>query len=216
MNLATELELLEWRDDAGRMSVTRPHLCVLALRIYDTLQQLWPVYVGAAVKLSKKHIPVLYKSAVLADEQGISAEAFVTQQLAGMARKSKFWLSSLASKTYSQDQPVSGELKLLQLRSYKSQLALFTSRCMLYGPQLAIRDRANDFSALFRFVLATEYGLTEIADSLRKDACLEWSASTAAQDLFTKPDVRPNLQQRAPEHSAGADAQEFGVSNTSA
>jgi hypothetical protein len=208
MNLAEELQLLEWKNSSGHMSVTRPDMCAVALRIAAAVQQIWPIYVGVPARIGRKHIEVLYKAALLATEQGIGPEAFATQQLAGMARKSKFWLSSLASPVYAEGQPEAEELKLLQLRGYKSQLALFTSRCKLYGPQLAIRDRANSFSALFRYVLATEYALPEIAESLRKDAALEWASSTAAQDLFDKPDDRTILQQRAPEHPASADATE--------
>jgi len=216
MKLATELELLELRDGAGRMTVAKPDMLRLAIQIAEVTQRIWPSYVGAPARFSRKHIPVLYKAALLATEQGLSAEAFVTQQIAGMARLSKFWLSSLASPVYSNDTLNADELKLLQLRSYKAQLALFSSRCMLYGPLLAIRDQANEFSALFRFVLATEYKLPEIAERYRQAAIDEWHSSTAAQDLFTNPNVRQSLQQGAPQYPASADVEKRSDSQSNA
>lgn len=208
MDLLQELLLHEVTDGDGAYLVADARLCGIAVRIAEAVEQLWPTYTGTQAHIrSLKYVPVLYKAAQLADSWGQSPEQFATQQLAGMARLSKFWLKSLASEKYRDTQPKEEDLNLLQLRLYKSQLAVFMSRCKLYGPLLAIKDRANEFTVLFRYVLATEYGLLDIADQLHGGACLEWASSPAAQNLFQNPiNDRDGLQQRAHQHSAGPDA----------
>lgn len=209
MDIQQELDHLEVRDAANRLRTPDPAVVAYALEMVEALKRQWPMYVGAPLRLAKTHIQVLYKAALLGASLSKTPAEFVDTQLSGMAKRQKFWLSSLASPSYSEAALSDDDLKLLQLRSYKAQLALFSNRCTLYGPHLAIRDTANDFSPLFRYVLACEYGERDIADHLAESALTEWQASAAAKELFKQPHA--SLQPRAHIDSPGADAQEPGA-----
>lgn len=175
---------LELKDDQGRFVTADPRIVDLALRILELFQEGCRKAVGSTQLITRKNVAYIYKAAKLCDEYGETPELFVAKQLRGMLQFSKLWINGLASPLIHRTVEEAADVKLEAVRYYKSQLALFESRRRLYGPSLALEDEANDFSPLFRYVIANELGLQHVADAYREDAKLELAKNPVARDVF--------------------------------
>ncbi len=181
INIKAALETLELKDEHGRHIAPRPTLIDLAQELHDTFVTLYPQYVGGAAPLSKKHATAFYRAAVLCHSRKEDPQVFVTKQLRGMAVTGKFYPKLIYSEAMTDAGDDGGDIKLDVIRHYKAQLALFDSRCKLYGPLNALTDRANDFSPLFKYVVAQEYGMKALASTF---------AAVALQELLNTPSAR--------------------------
>lgn len=178
------LEHLELKDEAGRFITARPHLVELALRIAELYQEGCRQIKVGAQPINRRNIIHLYNAAVLCESCQETPELFVATQLRGMLQFSKLWVNSLASRLIHDTAKSQVDIKVEAIRYYKAQLALFDLRCRLYGPALALEDEANDFSPLFRYVIAHDLGLTHVADAYASAAKTELTNNPVARDVF--------------------------------
>lgn len=156
------LDSIELVDEDGRFHVPLPKFVELGERILDLFMELRSRYTHGKTRVSKKAYVQFYKAAILCEEQGLAPEQFVEQQLNGMARIGKFWPSAIASPKFAALAPDPNILWVRMIRHYKSQLKMFSDRSMIYGPRLTLEDGTNQFTPLFRAVMANEYGFHDI------------------------------------------------------
>jgi hypothetical protein len=139
---------------------------------------------GSAQRITAANVVHLYKAAQLCKELEETPEVFVATQLRGMLERNQLWLTALGSPRIHQDSLSARNVTLDAVLYYKAQLELFTARSRLYGPALAVEDDSNDFSPLFRYILAEDLKLPHIADACRAAARRELLSNPAARDVF--------------------------------
>lgn len=185
INLRQTLEGLELKDDAGRHITARPEIVDLALRIADLYASECLRTVGRHQRFTSDNAKHLYKAALLCNDLEETPEVFVATQMRGMLSSGQLWLSSLSSpRVHNNSKAFIGDVTLDAVAYYKAQLALFNDRSRLYGPTLAVEDLSNEFSPLFRWVLAHDLGLTDLASALLEDARNELLSNPIARDVF--------------------------------
>ena len=183
IDLKEQLEGLDIVEE-GRHHVADPKLVNLAVRIAELYTDGCTQAIGHSQKFGVRSLKHLYNAAKLCDSYGETPELFVAKQIRGMLKYSKLWVNALASAAVHTSSEEDSNITLDSIRYYKSQLALFGARSRLYGPALAIEDEANDFSPLFRYVLASDLGLKHVADSYATAALKELSNNPVAKDIF--------------------------------
>lgn len=184
MNIRKALETLELKDDRGRHISAKPGMMDLAQQICEHFIAAYPQYVGGEAPIAKRHAVAFYKAAVLCHNRKEDPKVFVIKQLRGMAVIGKFYPRLIYSEVVTDAGDDGSDVKLDIIRHYKAQLALFDSRCKLYGPLNALTDEANDFSPLFRYVVANEYGIKALADTLVEAARKELLHTPSAGEVF--------------------------------
>lgn len=185
LKLREELEALDIFED-DKHKTADPRLVDLAVRIAELYEVGVTQAVGTSQRLTRRSLHHLYNAAKLCDQYGETPELFVAKQIRGMLKFSKLWVNALASATIHQAVDDDSNVKLDSIRYYKAQLALFDARSRLYGPALAVEDEANDFSPLFRFVLASDLGVKHVADAYETAARQELANNPVARDVFGK------------------------------
>ena len=184
INIKAALETLELKDDKGRHIAPRPGMVELAQEIHDHFVIGYQQYTGKEAPLSKRHATAFYKAALLCHSRKEDPKVFVVKQLRGMATTGKFFPRLIYSEVITDAGDDGSDIKLDIIRHYKAQLALFDSRCKLYGPLNALTDEANDFSPLFRYVVAHEYGMKALASTYAAAALQELQHTPSAREVF--------------------------------
>ena len=183
-NLRATLEGLSIVDDDGRHHTARPQVVDVAVQIADLYVRECSRMAGRYERISEKSAPFLYKAAQLCLDLGKTPSEFVAVQLRGMLSSGQLWIRALASPHLHQEGASNGDVTLDAVAYYKAQLALFNDRSRLYGPTFALEDTANEFSPLFRWVLARDLGLTELAKAYAEAAHSELLTNPVARDVF--------------------------------
>jgi len=184
MDISEALKTVDFKDERGRHTVPKPAVVALAQTIFDCFITAYPNYVGGAAPVSKKHAIAFYKAALLCLRRKEDPQVFVVKQLRGMAAIGKFFPKLIYSEKVIEACNDGNDVKLDIIRHYKAQLALFDSRCKLYGPLNALTDEANGFSPLFRYIAAREYGMKALAQSFAAAALLELKTTPSAREVF--------------------------------
>lgn len=202
------------RDDDGRVFTARPEIVTLAVRIAELFTEESIRMTGRAQRITAANAVHVYKAAQLCHELGETPEVFVATQLRGMIEKHQMWLTALGSPRVHQDSLSARNVTLDAVLYYKAQLELFNARSRLYGPVLATEDDSNDFSPLFRYVIAVDLGLDCVAASCADRARRELLSNPAARDVFgTRTDkllgtsIGANRASLQPASSAGVEVQ---------
>lgn len=172
------------RDDAGRVITARPAVVELAVRIAELFTEECTRMTGSARRFTESNVIHLYKAAQLCEELGETPEVFVATQLRGMLERNQLWINALSSARVHHDSLAAKNVTLDAVLYYKAQLELFSARTRLYGPVLAIEDDSNDFSPLFRYILAEDLGLSHVAAACAAAARRELLSNPAARDVF--------------------------------
>jgi hypothetical protein len=178
------LEHVTLRDESNRLITARPNIVQLALHIADLYTEECIRMTGSAQRITAANVIHLYKAAQLCKDLGETPEVFVATQLRGMLERNQLWLTALGSPRIHQDSISARNVTLDAVLYYKAQLELFTARSRLYGPVLAVEDDSNDFSPLFRYILAEDLQLPHVAAACRAAARRELLSNPAARDVF--------------------------------
>lgn len=183
-NIEQLLEHVLLRDDDGRVFTARPEVVQLAVRIAKLFTEECLRMTGKAQRITASNAVHVYKAAQLCRELGETPEVFVATQLRGMLERNQLWLTALGSPRIHQDSLATRNVTLDAVLHYKGQLELFNSRSRLYGPVLAVEDDSNDFSPLFRYILAVDLNLPHVAAAYAERARCELLSNPAARDVF--------------------------------
>lgn len=180
---------LDTRDDQGRFHVPDPELIetarAVAREFYAQAQALAEKNDKQYPRPSNKYAVHFYRAAELCRELALTPVEYVAIQLGYMAENGAIWPNGIANKApFDQERNTRENRNLVALRRYGAQLDLFSARSKLYGPRLALKDPANDFSPLFRCVMARRNGLDDIQDRYIAEAVLELEATPVASELF--------------------------------
>lgn len=184
-----KLEELTIQDAEGRYRTPDPVLVELARRIFK-------LYVGRMESLAKKtgrraarpgskHALHFYRAAELCQELGLEAAEYVDIQVQYMSTSGSFWPNAIASRVpFELQQSDRQSRDLVALRRYKAQLDLLEARVRLYGPRSALKDPANDFTPLFRCVIARREGFDDIERRYLSQAMIELESNPVAREIF--------------------------------
>lgn len=179
---------IEVRDEQGRHGVLDPDLEALAHQIlveFESQRSAMAPPGKQFAKVGQKYALYFYRAAELCQELGLSAPEFVTVQVERMSTTGHFWPNAIANKeAFEQEQVNKHQRRLSAVRSYAAQLDLFKAREKLYGPKLALKDAANDFSPLFRCVMSRRHGVREVEEAYALQAVLELEAQPVAGEVF--------------------------------
>lgn len=183
-DLRTELEHVELRDESGRIHVASPFFIDLALEIYELYKLHYQRLTGYPARIGRASVKRFYSAAVLCHEKKLSPEEFVTYQFKTMTAVGVYQPTLLDSRDSLERAQAMSHVKLDELGRYRANLELYVARAKLYGPELAIRDSTNDFSALFRAVMAHRLGLTDVVAKYYSAALDEYRATQVSKELF--------------------------------
>lgn len=178
------LEHVLLRDDDGRVFTAKPDIVQLAVRIGDLFTEECLRMTGRAQRITAANVVHVYKAAQLCRELGETPEVFVATQLRGMIERNQPWLTALGSTRVHEDSLAMRNVTLDAVLYYKAQLELFNARSRLYGPVLATEDASNDFSPLFRYILAEDLKLSHVAAAYEAAARRELLSNPVARDVF--------------------------------
>jgi hypothetical protein len=183
-DLETELASLEIRDDKGRIHVADPVVVSNALKIIELYKVYHEKYTDQPPRISYKSLLHFYKAALLAVSKDISVEELVARQFKRMSQIGVYRTNCIDSEKMLDESLKTVDLTLDELRRYQANIELYTSRTKLYGSELALRDSTNEFSPLFRVVMAYKLGLKETIDAYYAAALTEYQTSPIAKEVF--------------------------------
>jgi len=138
-----------------------------------------PVFPGA------KSWPVFCRAAETAREHGLIPEIFVAVVMERAAADGFFWPHALGSDRY-----VTQGLAGIKVRAhhrlglYRAQLDRFTALLMFGSAASILRAYGQEFVPLLRFVMATKFSVSDVADSSRDAACHELLIHPEAREAF--------------------------------
>ena len=184
LNIEAELNGLELKDEKGRVHVADPELVAMALQVIELYKIFHEKYTGHAARVSRASIVYFYRAAVLAKGLKISPEELVARQFKSMSRIGIYRPTCISSADLLEESFKTSDVRLDELRRYKANIELYNSRTTLYGSELALRDSTNEFSPLFRVVMAHKLGLKEIVDAYYDDAVVEYQTTPVAKEVF--------------------------------
>lgn len=180
---------LELTDSQGRFDVVDPELAKLAHQIFNEFsaqrQELAKASGKVAAQVSPKHAVHFYRAAELCREMDMNPIEYVALQLEHMAASGKFWPQGIANKeAFRNRESQQQERTLMALRAYRAQLDLFKARERMFGARLALIDEANDFSPLFRCVMARRHNVDAVEAKYALQAVLELDQKPIAAEVF--------------------------------
>lgn len=183
-SLRAELEGLTIKDEKGRIHVTDPETVDKALKLIELYAAYYERYTEHVPRVSKLSIPHFYRAVALAAEYGITLEELVARQFKSMSRYGIFRANCIDSKNMLEASLKSSDIILDELGRYKANIELYNSRTKLYGSELALRDSTNEFSPLFRAVMAHKLGLKEVVSAYYDAALVEYRTTPIAKEVF--------------------------------
>lgn len=169
-------------DEKGQYHVPKPQLIKLAEQILELFIQRRPNYVPGHVRVPRQTLIQFYWAAQKCYDQGISAEVYIDRQLERMARIGQFWPQAIAAELSAYDSDRKDPL--YGIHFYRTQINLFVERGKIFGECVAISDTNNDFSPLFRCVMANKLGLSDVVNRFYLDAKFELAALPIASEIF--------------------------------
>lgn len=184
-----KLEDLSIVDDKGRYRTPNPVLVDLARQIYKhysgRISELASRAGRVATKPSSRHALHFYRAAELCQELDLSAAEYTDIQIRHMASVGSYWPNAIASRVPFEDADNDRKSRdLVALRRYQAQLDLLSVRAKLYGPKLALKDPANDFTPLFRCAMSRRHGFEDVERRYLSQALIELEANPVAKELF--------------------------------
>lgn len=172
------------RDSEGRYSPPDPRLIEFGREIGSVYEQLLEARYGVRQRVPAGKAWILYRAAELATSLGLTADEFVTRQLAQMAIQGTFWPQALMSWTTAEKASQTSQAgDASQHARYIAQLLLARQLEPLYGPSI-YRDPMWPFSPLIRHVLAQRAGDQDYVKVLSDAVRLEAAQHPAARSLL--------------------------------
>lgn len=167
----------------GRVHVPDPAVMAVAQEILRLFIDHRGKHTPGKVTISKFAIPQFYKAGKICLAKGITPEEYLRQILMGMEFTGSFWAASIASEKCLAAAE-RGNASNGDLGRYRAALATWAALSKTLGPEIAIRDPQSPFSPLLRMLLATEYGLKDVAAEHLPAALFEYRSSDTAKELF--------------------------------
>lgn len=184
LDYRTELTHLELRDSDGRFHVASEAEVDKALKLIEMYKTHYEMYTGAQPRISQKSLKHFYGAVLLAAEKGLSIEELAAYQFRSMSRIGVYQTSAIDSRLLLEHALADSNVTSDALGRYRANIALFEARSKLYGPQLAVTDMTNDFTPLFRSVMAHRLQIPDVVRFCYAAAVAEYHTNPVAKELF--------------------------------
>ncbi len=182
--MITRFKNLELIDEDGHYHVPDSELVQIASDLLEAFNKAYPRFIrDKRIMVSNKNLIYFYKAAELARELKETPSQYVEIQLRAMSEYQLFYVTAFANRDM-HIKANTNNVTIDHVRFYKAQLELFKERVLLYGPRSAIMDESNQFTPLFRCIMANIHGFNDLVNIHKKLAIDELASRPIAQSAF--------------------------------